>query len=197
MSKKYYAVKAGRKTGIFDTWDECKKQVHGFGGAAFKSFLNLDDAKAYLRGDDNDKSCGREGAATAYVDGSFNVKNGEFSYGAIIFDGEEETRLSRKFSDNELSAMRNVAGEIKGAEAAMEYCIQNGIDKLDLYYDYRGIECWCTGEWKTNKKGTADYKAYYDSIKSKLDVKFIKVKGHSGDKYNDQADALAKEALGL
>ena len=29
------------------------------------------------------------------------------------------------------------------------------------------------------------------------DVTFVKVKGHSGDKYNDLADKLAKEALGI
>ena len=34
-------------------------------------------------------------------------------------------------------------------------------------------------------------------MKDKLHVRFIKVKGHSNDKYNDMADMLAKEALGL
>ena len=68
---------------------------------------------------------------------------------------------------------------------------------LDLYYDYEGIEKWCTGEWKTNKRGTIDYKEYYNSVKDVLDVRFIKVKGHSGDKYNDMADSLAKAAAGV
>ena len=27
MPKKYYAVAVGRKTGVFESWDECKKQV--------------------------------------------------------------------------------------------------------------------------------------------------------------------------
>ena len=38
MAKKYYAVRAGRKTGIFETWDECRAQTTGFKGASFKSF---------------------------------------------------------------------------------------------------------------------------------------------------------------
>ena len=66
-----------------------------------------------------------------------------------------------------------------------------------LYFDYEGIEKWCTGVWKTNKTGTIDYKKYYDSIKDKLNVKFVKVKAHSGDKYNEEADKLAKKAIGL
>ncbi|MBQ2004700.1 MAG: RNase H1/viroplasmin domain-containing protein, partial [Peptococcaceae bacterium] len=31
--KKYYAVKVGRETGIFTTWDACKAQVQGYSGA--------------------------------------------------------------------------------------------------------------------------------------------------------------------
>ena len=79
----------------------------------------------------------------------------------------------------------------------MRYCIENGIPEIDIYYDYMGIEKWCTGEWQANKPGTISYRDYYNSIKNKLAVNFIKVKGHSGDKYNDLADLLAKKALGI
>lgn len=30
MAKKYYAVRVGKVPGIYQTWDECKKNVHGF-----------------------------------------------------------------------------------------------------------------------------------------------------------------------
>ena len=40
MAKKYYAVRAGRKTGIF--------QTTGFKGASFKSFPTLAEAEAYM-----------------------------------------------------------------------------------------------------------------------------------------------------
>ena len=39
--KKYYAVKKGRETGIFDNWDKCKSLVMGFNGAIYKSFLTV------------------------------------------------------------------------------------------------------------------------------------------------------------
>lgn len=45
---KIYAVKEGRQTGIFNTWDECKSQVDGYPGADYKSFKNMEDAQAYL-----------------------------------------------------------------------------------------------------------------------------------------------------
>jgi len=189
---KYYAVKNGRKTGIYTDWDSCRQQVEGYSGAEYKSFGTKTAAEEYLSGKAAEFS-----ETTAYVDGSFNAETGEYSFGAVIFSGGEAIEHSAKFSDSEMAEMRNVAGEIKGAEFVMRWCVERGISSVRIVYDYMGIEAWATGAWKTNKKGTKAYKAYYDSIKDRLRVEFEKVKGHSGDKYNDLADKLAKSALGI
>jgi viroplasmin and RNaseH domain-containing protein len=47
-NKKVYAVRNGKKTGVFNTWDECKEQVNGFKGAEYKSFKTLEEAKNIL-----------------------------------------------------------------------------------------------------------------------------------------------------
>ena len=81
MAVKFYAVKVGRTTGIFNTWDECKKQVDGFGGAIYKSFPTAKEAMEYLGwGSSNsnaDNNISKD-TAIAYVDGSFNISTGEF-----------------------------------------------------------------------------------------------------------------------
>lgn len=46
--KKYYAVAKGEKTGIFNSWDECKVYVSGFKGAVHRSFADKEDAKSWL-----------------------------------------------------------------------------------------------------------------------------------------------------
>lgn len=46
--KKVYAVRIGRKTGIFSTWEECEAQVKGFAGAKFKGFPEMNEALAWL-----------------------------------------------------------------------------------------------------------------------------------------------------
>ena len=198
---KFYAVKNGKRVGIFNTWEECQEQVLGYSGAEFKSFKSLDDAQEYLGINEQlslfDDEPEDTGIAVAYTDGSYNIETTEFSYGAVVFANGEEKHLSKKFLDPELSSMRNVAGEIKGAEAVMRFCVENGISELDLYYDYEGVEKWCTGEWQANKEGTIAYKQFYDSIKNMLVVSFNKVKSHSGNRYNDTADKLAKEVLGI
>ena len=191
---KYYAVRNGRKIGIFESWDECKSQVDGFSGAEYKSFTKKEDAIEYIS---DEKKCAEQNGTVAYVDGSYNIETCEFSFGAVVFSGDEMQTFSQKFNDPELASMRNVAGEIKGSEFVMSYCLENGIKEVSIYYDYEGIAAWAEGRWKTNKYGTITYKEFYDEIKDKLKVNFVKVKGHSGDTYNDMADRLAKDALGI
>ncbi len=204
MASKFYAVKKGKTTGVFRSWDECKNQVDGFSGAQYKSFKTEAEALEYL-GDtvdineekNNLSETGNTYDAEIYVDGSYNDLTHEFSYGMVVLENGKELKFAKKFSDNELAQMHNVAGEIKGAEAAMQYAIDEGIRRIIIYHDYEGIAKWCLGEWKTNKEGTLAYKKFYDSIKDQVDVKFVKVRGHSDDKYNDMADRLAKSALGI
>lgn len=196
MKKKYYAVRNGRTPGIYESWDECKGQTDGFSGAEFKSFPTREEAKAFVEGIENADD-GSVSDVFAYVDGSFLVEKAMFSFGAVIFHNGEEKHFSKAFDTSELVSMRNVAGEIKGAEFVMQYCLDNNIESVDIYYDYEGIEKWCTGAWQANKHGTKAYAEFYKKASQRVKINFIKVRGHSGVKYNVLADRLAKSALGI
>lgn len=214
--KKYYAVKKGKTPGVYLTWEDCKAQVDGFSGAVYKSFPTKAEAEDFAgvekitqnsvstavenKAGDSDPEAAvkrplEQGTAVAYVDGSYNVATGEYSCGVVFMVGDEEIHIARKGESEELASMRNVAGEILGAELAMRKAVELGLQRLDIYHDYQGVASWCLGEWKTNREGTRAYKAYFDSIRERLEVRFNKVKGHSGDKYNDLADELAKSAI--
>ncbi|KAL1839989.1 hypothetical protein VTJ49DRAFT_952 [Mycothermus thermophilus] len=47
---KYYAVRVGAKPGIYTTWATCKQQIDGYKGAQYKSFVNYEDAAAFVDG---------------------------------------------------------------------------------------------------------------------------------------------------
>lgn len=196
MAVKFYAVRNGLKTGIFHTWEECRASVSGYSGAEYKSFPTLEQAREYL-GNPSDGKIQKDNYVPIYVDGSFNSTTGEFSYGMVVILEKEMLTFCGKYDDKELAAMHNVAGEIKGAEAAMRYAMEHEIPKIAIYHDYEGIAKWCLGLWKTNKEGTKAYKAFYQEASKKITIKFVKVAGHSGDTYNEMADRLAREALGL
>ena len=195
-TKKYYAVKNGRSVGIFTSWDECKKQINGFSGAIYKSFATLQEAEEYLYDGNYLEANENWDGPIAYVDGSFDDKSGQFAAGAVILYQDKEIKLSQKFNDAQLASMRNVAGEICAARMVMEYALDEGWQQVRIYHDYQGIASWCDGSWQANLKGTKDYRDYYQSIKDKLQISFVKVKAHSNNKYNDLADSLARKALG-
>ena len=156
MAKKYYAVRTGRKTGVFMTWAECQKQVTGFSGAEFKSFPTMEEAQAFA-------GVNAEGIPDT-LPRAEKPASGEFSYGMVILkDGEEHT-FCEKMTDKELALMHNVAGEIKGSEAAMQYAVDHNIPEITIYHDYEGIAKWCTGAWKATKPGTIAYQAFYREL---------------------------------
>ncbi|XP_024408207.2 ribonuclease H1 isoform X2 [Desmodus rotundus] len=45
----FYAVRRGRKAGVFLTWDECREQVDRFPAARFKKFATEKEAWAFVR----------------------------------------------------------------------------------------------------------------------------------------------------
>lgn len=207
MAKKYYGVKQGRIPGVYETWEECREQVHGFPGATYKSFPTAEEAAQFVgqTGCENaplpqetvNLQPEEPDALRVYVDGSYNSQTKEYSYGMVVLADGKELTFNRKFSDAALAQMHNVAGEIKGAEAAMQYALEHGYSRVVIYHDYEGIAKWCLGEWKANKEGTKAYKAFYESASRQVQISFVKVTGHSNDYYNDMADKLAKAALGL
>lgn len=198
----FYAVKVGKTPGIYETWAECEAQVKGFKGAKYKKFPTYEEALNFIQEENNYKRPERhdlsninDNEMVAYVDGSFDIKSRSYSYGVVIVTSEGKETFNGREDDYDLAQMRNVAGEIKGAMIAMEIALERGKDTLYIYYDYAGIENWVKGDWKTNKEGTIKYKEYYDGIKDKLNVVFIKVKAHTGIELNEEADRLAKEAI--
>ena len=202
--KKVYAVRKGRQAGLFHSWPACQEQIKGYSGAEYKSFITEQEAQAYLAGGASIALLAHietiepaPDTMLAYVDGSYNVVTQEYSSGVVVLWQGREITFSEKANDPELRGMRNVAGEIMGAQIAMEYAVKQEARTLVIYHDYEGIEKWCTKAWEAKQNGTKKYKAYYDRIEKQLDIRFVKVKAHSGDQYNEQADRLAKDALGL
>ena len=202
MAKKVYAVRKGRTTGIFMNWDDCKAQVDGFAGAEYKSFADPSEAMAYLG-----LECGPEAAeekfpegVRAYVDGSFDSSSGRFSCGVVIVETDAEgrtetTELNAAFDDEEAARQRNVAGEIMGSKLAIDHCIANGVKAVEIYHDYEGIGAWADRRWKANNTLTQGYRDYVSDARKNMDIRFVKVKAHAGNKYNELADKLARKAL--
>lgn len=136
------------------------------------------------------------GQVVAYVDGSFDVNIGRYSFGCVLITPKDEISEWSGGGDNPDSlALRNVTGEMLGAMFAVKWCIKNGYSAVDIRYDYSGIEMWATGRWKANNPLTQKYAAYMRQNGQRLRISFTKIAAHTGDYYNEMADKLAKKAL--
>lgn len=195
--KKYYAVREGFVPGIYKTWDECKKQVMGFPNPKYKSFLSPEEAVEFMGTPNKNVELPSEGYI-AYVDGSYDVKTKRYSCGVVVLHNSDIIcKISKVGPQDAAATMRNVAGEILGSRKAIEYALENNIKKITIVHDYAGIAMWANKEWKRNKIWTQEYAEFVENARKKCDISFHKVKGHSNDKYNDMADQLAKDALGI
>ena len=199
--KKVYAVRKGKKTGLFYSWIECEAAVSGYAKAEYKGFATEEEANAYLgvkqeiAGNYNTDEI-TDNKLLAYVDGSFDETLGRYAFGCIIITPNGETIKEFGNGDNpESLAIRNVAGEMLGAMYAVKWAVKNGYDNIELHYDYEGIEKWAVGEWKAKNTLTQKYVAFMNEQQSIIRINFQKVKAHTGDFYNEEADQLAKKAL--
>lgn len=197
MAKKnYYAVKKGFKIGLFNSWPECQASVKGYKGAVYKGFEKKAEALAWLDSEEMRSESSVDLAGIdfeVYTDGSY--VNGRYSYGyAFIKDGEIVLESKGVGEDLEAAGMRNVAGEIAAVRHAVEKAISMKA-RIRIYHDYSGIALWVTGEWQAKNKFTQAYAEFMRAHKGVYELK--KVAGHSGDKFNDYVDGLAKEALGI
>lgn len=202
MAKKknnFYAVKQGKNPGIYKTWDECKAQVEGFSGALYKGFSTRKEAEIYLSGNvepviESDKS--KEADITIYVDGSFDVATNVYGYGCVVIkkDGSIEQYYGAG-NNPECVLLRNVAGEMLAAMSAVRYAIRSGCKSVNICYDYSGIEMWAIGAWKANNDLTLKYSTSMKEWQDEIAISFQKVAAHTGEKYNEMVDKLAKYAV--
>ena len=204
--KNYYVVKEGSKIGIFNNWQECLVSVKGYKGAVYKGFETKAEAIEWLNGStristnlgESTKVNGQLDSIgpidyEVYTDGSYC--KGKYSYGyAFIKDGEVVFECNGVGEDLEAACMRNVAGELAAVQHAVEKAKTLNA-RILIYHDYSGISHWVTGDWQAKNKFTQAYVAFMKAHHGLYE--FRKVAGHSGDRFNDYVDRLAKEALGI
>ena len=82
--KKYYTVWKGHRTGVFETWDDCKAQIKDFQGAQYKSFETFDAAKKALKG--NYKDYITKGKFKSGLSEELLKKIGQPNYNSISVD---------------------------------------------------------------------------------------------------------------
>ncbi|XP_077885871.1 ribonuclease H1 isoform X10 [Ictidomys tridecemlineatus] len=127
----FYAVRRGRRTGVFLTWNECKAQVDRFPAARFKKFASEDEAWAFVR---NSVSPDGEGdSVVVYTDGccSSNGRRRARAGIGVYWGPGHPLNIGIRLPGRQT----NQRAEIHAACKAIEQAKAQNISKLVLYTD--------------------------------------------------------------
>ncbi|XP_037668652.1 ribonuclease H1 isoform X2 [Choloepus didactylus] len=197
----FYAVRRGRKTGVFLTWGECRAQVDRFPAARFKKFATEDDAWAFVRSSVSPD--GSEGDfVVVYTDGccSSNGRRRARAGIGVYWGPGHPLNVGIRLPGRQT----NQRAEIHAACKAIEQAKAQNINKLVLYTDsmftINGITNWVQG-WKNNGWRTSTGKEVINKedfvelerLTQDMDIQWVHVPGHSGFTGNEEADRLARE----
>lgn len=132
----------------------------------------------------------------AYVDGSYDHSLKKYAFGCVFIlpDGSVYTENGNGDNPDSL-ALRNVTGEMLGAMFAVRFAMVNNFSKIEIRYDYEGIEKWVTKAWRSKTELTQKYAAAMQQWGQVIEISFTKVTAHSSVYYNEMADQLAKAGL--
>lgn len=208
MASKYYAVRAGRKTGIYRTWDAAKKQVSGFSGAQYKSFTTEAEAQAFMGGQvvSQTKSTKapqpnlgytvvgdnatinahiarlKPDEAIAFTDGSYNKTTKQYAYGVVMItnDGQQVNtlHLAKALPADPNDDSHQVIGEVTAVKAAIVWAKDHQLKRLSIYADYLGVHEWALGHWQAKSKAAIAYRKFILAQAGAIELDFYKVHSH-------------------
>lgn len=205
MAKKCYAIKKGYRTGIVNTWDECKQATAGFSGAEYRGFNSFEEAEEYLHGNATafDKNTGGrvridkptdDKTVNIYTDGTY--KDNIIAFGVYIESKERSFSFYGAVDCGKYHSIANIAGELLAVLVGVQLAKDMGFLNINIVYDYLGVELWYNGEWTARGELQQLYVTLMNSLRLQYGVSynFLKVNGHSGVDGNEKADKLAERA---
>jgi ribonuclease HI len=145
-TKKYYTVWKGRTRGVFDTWERCLAQVHGYPGAQYKAFPSREAAQLAL-GQPYEKArpaqTGRRAAGAGAPERNAIAVDASCpgNPGPVEFRGVDIGKCAEVFRQGPLANGTNNIGEFLAIVHALGYLQQRNLD-WPIYTDSKIAIGW-------------------------------------------------------
>ena len=132
---------------------------------------------------------------TIYTDGAAKGNPGNGGYGAVLLAGQHKKELSEGFINTTNNRM-----ELLAVIVALE-ALKNAGTEVTIYSDSKYVvdsveKKWVFGWQKKGFKGKKNIDLWkrFLLVYPKHNIKFVWVKGHAGNFYNERCDELAVQA---
>lgn len=211
---KCFAVAKGYETGIYPAYEIALAQTEHYAGASMKKFANLEGAKVWLSSYNirkprifsatakpdtkKPKKIDEFGdIAIAYTDGSHDPKTHKWGYGIVLHDATDSYNIFRYSGSGIMFRNQaNITGEIMAAYEGVSAAVKMGYKAVIIRYDSTSVVNYLTSQRKANNLAEW-YEREMSKLMKTITVCFEKVKAHSGNAYNNIADTLARQAIGI
>ena len=144
-----------------------------------------------------------------YTDGSYSESRPGVTQGGVLIVTEDNKPQIAQFCSTDVESFvktRNDGGELLAAMNGISLALHilNSIDPsrgqkhiIYVYHDYAGVKKYLEGpeKWKATKPASALYVDKITALKKanlNVEIKFVKVRAHTGIKGNEIVDKIAK-----
>ena len=137
---------------------------------------------------------------TIYTDGACSGNPGPGGWGAILMyeDIKKEISGAKDNTTNNIMEITAVLEALKLLKVECEVKVYSDSAYVVNAFNQGWIENWKKNNWKTAGKNSVKNKELWEELckfTEKHKVEFIKVKGHSDNKFNNRCDELATSAI--
>ena len=135
-----------------------------------------------------------------YTDGACSGNPGPGGWGAILFyeDNKKEIYGNSPNTTNNIMELTAVIEALKLLKVECEVELYSDSAYVVNAFDKGWIYNWKKNNWRTSGKDDVKNRELWeelDALTQKHKVKFIKVKGHSDNEFNNRCDYLATNAI--
>lgn len=135
-----------------------------------------------------------------YTDGACSGNPGPGGWGAILMykDNKKEISGGKKDTTNNVMELTAVIEGLKMLKFPCEVEVYSDSAYVVNAFNQKWIDSWIKNNWKTSGKDPVKNKEVWQELYelTKIhNVKFIKVKGHSDNEFNNRCDEMAREAI--
>lgn len=179
--KKYYTVWQGHKTGVFETWNACKKQITDYQGAQYKSFPTIKEAQKAFQGNYFDY-IGKNKSFKSQLTTEQLKKLGQPNYNSIAVDaassgnpgimeyrGVDTKTKKQLFIQGPFEQGTNNIGEFLALVHGLAILKKNNSDRI-LYTDSKTAMSWVRKKnCNTKLERTSKNKPVFDLVDRAID----------------------------